>query len=163
MNTAILYIKSLFRPNLSVRYPPRMAPAMAPMLAAATEMPSMTPAGWRSALKKSRTKPNDVIPFSIIIIFMNYSGPMAYNAVLNSFISTSLRGVGNGWNYTFNKITEAVSGLTGGTILVLVGLKFNTIILFIIVAAFTVIAVYTGKSKYFKKGYASDLQTSPEE
>lgn len=104
-----------------------------------------------------------VIPFSIIIIFMNYSGPMAYNAVLNGFIPTSLRGVGNGWNYMFNKITEAVSGLTGGAILVLVGLKFNTIILFIIVAAFTVIAVYTGKSKYFKKGYASDLQTSPEE
>lgn len=33
-----------------------------------------------------------VIPFSIIIIFMNYSGPMAYNAVLNGFIPTSLRG-----------------------------------------------------------------------
>jgi len=104
-----------------------------------------------------------VIPFSIIIIFMNYSGPMAYNAVLNGFIPTSLRGVGNGWNYMFNKITEAVSGLTGGAILVLVGLEFNTIILFMVVAAFTIIAIYTGKSKYFKKGYVSDRQTSPEE
>lgn len=63
----------------------------------------------------------------------------------------------------FNKITEAVSGLTGGVILVLVGLKFNTIILFIIVSAFTIIAVYTGRSKYFKKGYVSDFQTSPVE
>ncbi len=104
-----------------------------------------------------------VIPLAIIIIFMNYSGPMAYNAVLNDFIPTSLRGIGNGWNYMFNKITEAVSGLTAGAILILVGLKFNTIILFIIIGFFTIIAIYTGRSKYFKKGYASDFQTSPEE
>ncbi|WP_337860027.1 MFS transporter [Ferroplasma sp.] len=104
-----------------------------------------------------------VIPLSIIIIFMNYSGPMAYNAVLNGFIPTTLRGVGNGWNYMFNKITEAVSGLTAGAILVLVGLKFNTMILFIIVLAFTLIALYTGRTKYFKKNYVSDFQTSPDE
>jgi MFS family permease len=104
-----------------------------------------------------------VIPLSIVIIFMNYSGPMAYNAVLNDFIPTSLRGIGNGWNYMFNKITEAVSGLTAGAILVLVGLKFNTIILFLIVSIFTGIAVYSGRSKYFTKSYVSDFQTSPVE
>lgn len=104
-----------------------------------------------------------VIPLSIVIIFMNYSGPMAYNAVLNEFIPTSLRGIGNGWNYMFNKIMEAVSGLTAGAILVLVGLQFNAIILFLIVSIFTGIAVYSGRSKYFTKGYVSDFQTSPEE
>ena len=104
-----------------------------------------------------------VIPLSIVIIFMNYSGPMAYNAVLNEFIPTSLRGIGNGWNYMFNKIMEAVSGLTAGAILVLVGLQFNAIILFLIVSIFTGIAVYSGRSKYFTKGHVSDFQTSPEE
>jgi MFS family permease len=92
-----------------------------------------------------------VIPLAIVIIFMNYSGPMAYNAVLNEFVPTALRGVGNGWNYMFNKITEAVSGITAGAILVLVGLRFNTIILFLIVGLFTVIALYSGRSKYFEK------------
>jgi putative MFS transporter len=104
-----------------------------------------------------------VIPLSIIIIFMNYTGPMAYNAVLNDFVPTAFRGIGNGWNYMFNKITEAVSGLAAGAILVLIGLEYNTMILFIIVLAFTLIAIYAGRSKYFKKGYVSDFHISPEE
>ena len=104
-----------------------------------------------------------VIPLSILIIFMNYSGPMAYNAVLNEFIPTSLRGVGNGWNYMFNKITEAVSGLTAGAILVIVGLRFNTIILFLIVSSFTVIALIAGRKGYFRNHRISDFHTSPEE
>ena len=29
----------------------------------------------------------------------------------NEFIPTSLRGVGNGWNYMFNKITEAIRAI----------------------------------------------------
>lgn len=104
-----------------------------------------------------------VIPLSIVIIFMNYSGPMAYNAVLNEFIPTSLRGVGNGWNYMFNKITEAVSGLTSGAILVIVGLRFNTVILFLIVGSFTVIALVAGRSGYFRNHKVSDFHTSPDE
>ena len=56
-----------------------------------------------------------------------------------------------------------MSGLTAGAILVLVGLKFNTIILFLIVSIFTGIAVYSGRSKYFTKSYVSDFQTSPVE
>ena len=104
-----------------------------------------------------------VIPLSIVIIFMNYCGPMAYNAVLNEFIPTSLRGVGNGWNYMFNKITEAVSGLTSGAILVIVGLRFNTVILFLIVGSFTVIALVAGRSGYFRNHKVSDFHTSPDE
>ena len=88
---------------------------------------------------------------------------MAYNAVLNEFIPTSLRGVGNGWNYMFNKITEAVSGLTAGAILVIVGLRFNTIILFLIVGSFTAIALVAGRSGYFKNHRVSDFHTSPDE
>ncbi|WMT50397.1 MAG: MFS transporter [Ferroplasma sp.] len=104
-----------------------------------------------------------VVPLSIVIIFMNYSGPMAYNAVLNEFIPTSLRGVGNGWNYMFNKITEAVSGLTAGAILIIVGLRFNTIILFLIVGSFTAIALVAGRSGYFRNHKVSDFHTSPDE
>lgn len=102
-----------------------------------------------------------VVPLAALIIFMNYTGPMAYNAVLNGFIPSKFRGIGNGWNYMFNKLTEAISGLTSGAILVLVGLKYNTVVLFIIVGFFTAIAIYTGRSKYFKKGYNSDFQDSP--
>jgi putative MFS transporter len=104
-----------------------------------------------------------VIPLSIIIIFMNYAGPMAYNAILNEFIPTSLRGVGNGWNYMFNKLTEAVSGLTAGAILVIVGLRFNTVILFLIVVSFTLLALIAGRKGYFRNHRVSDFHTSPEE
>ena len=88
---------------------------------------------------------------------------MAYNAILNDFIPAELRGVANGWNYMFNKITEAVSGLSAGVILVLVGIKYNTLILFLTVAVFTAIALVTGRSKYFRKDYVSDFQTSESE
>ncbi len=103
-----------------------------------------------------------VVPLSALIILMNYSGPMAYNAVLNDFIPSELRGTGNGWNYMFNKITEAVSGLFSGILLVLVGIRYNTLILFLIVSIFTIIALITGKSKYFKN-HVSDFQTSESE
>ncbi len=103
------------------------------------------------------------VPLSALIILMNYSGPMAYNAILNDFIPAELRGVANGWNYMFNKITEAVSGLSAGVILVLVGIKYNTLILFLTVAVFTAIALVTGRSKYFRKDYVSDFQTSESE
>ncbi|MEM0139174.1 MAG: MFS transporter [Ferroplasma sp.] len=102
-----------------------------------------------------------VIPLALLIIFMNYSGPMAYNAVLNSFIPTKLRGAGNGWNYMFNKITEAISGFTAAVILLDIGLAYNTAILFAIVTIFTIIAVFTGRSKYFKKDQVSDFHDSP--
>lgn len=104
-----------------------------------------------------------VIPLSIVIIFMNYAGPMAYNAVLNDFIPTDYRGVGNGWNYMFNKLTEAVSGLTAGAILIVVGLRINTVILFLIVTSFTVMALIAGRKGYFQNHKVSDFQTSPEE
>ncbi len=103
-----------------------------------------------------------VVPLSALIILMNYSGPMAYNAVLNDFIPSELRGTGNGWNYMFNKITEAVSGLFSGILLVLVGIRYNTLILFLIVSIFTIIALITGKSKYFRN-HVSDFQTSESE
>ena len=104
-----------------------------------------------------------IVPLSALIILMNYSGPMAYNAILNDFIPTELRGIANGWNYMFNKIVEAVSGLSSGVILVIVGIKYNTLILFLIVAMFTGIALVTGRSKYFRKDHVSDFQTSESE
>ena len=48
--------------------------------------------------------------------------------------------------FVFSISIKPDRGLTGGAILVLVGLKFNTIILFIIVAGFTFIMQISGKS-----------------
>ncbi len=90
-----------------------------------------------------------IIPLSAAILFFNYAGPMAYNAVLNSFIPSRIRGTANGQNYMVNKIVEASSGFAGGFLLIAIGLKYNTLVLAIIVSLFVLIAYITGKSRYF--------------
>lgn len=79
------------------------------------------------------------------IIFLDYMGPMAYNAVLNSFVPSKIRGIANGQNYMVNKIVEAVSGFTSGILLVYLGLGYNTLVLALIVTVLIVIAIITGK------------------
>ncbi|AAT43643.1 MFS transporter [Picrophilus oshimae] len=95
-----------------------------------------------------------VIPLTILIIFFNYLGPMAYNAVLNNNIDPMYRSQANGWNYMFNKIVEAISGLSAGIIIIEIGDVYNTLMLFIIIMIFSVMALISGR--YLK----SDFQSS---
>ncbi len=90
-----------------------------------------------------------IVPFTMGIIFLDYMGPMAYNAVLNSFVPSKIRGIANGQNYMVNKIVEAVSGFTSGILLVYLGLGYNTLVLALIVTVLIVIAIITGKTGHF--------------
>ncbi len=99
-----------------------------------------------------------IIPLSAIIIFFNYAGPMAYNAVLNSFIPSKIRGTANGQNYMVNKIVEAGSGFAGGFLLITIGLRYNTLVLAFIVFSLVLIASITGRSRYFTSNMKSDYK-----
>ncbi|BAB59388.1 metabolite transporter [Thermoplasma volcanium GSS1] len=87
-----------------------------------------------------------VVPLIIAVIFFDYLGPMAYNAVLNIYVNPETRSAANGMNYMVNKVIESASGLSAGMILIEFGLGINTLMLTIIAGVLFVFAAYFGRS-----------------
>ena len=55
------------------------------------------------------------VPIAAAILFLEYLGPMSYNAIVNHAYPSSVRGSVNGVNYMVNKVVEAATGFMGGT------------------------------------------------
>ncbi|MCL5785721.1 MAG: MFS transporter [Candidatus Thermoplasmatota archaeon] len=88
------------------------------------------------------------VPLSAATLFLEYLGPMSYNALVNYAYPSSVRGSVNGVNYTVNKAVEAFTGYFGGFFLIAVAAWESISLLLALTLAFSVIALILGTNVF---------------
>ena len=88
------------------------------------------------------------VPLSAATLFLEYLGPMSYNAIVNHAFPSSVRGSVNGVNYMVNKIVEAITGYLGFLIIAALGNAREIAVLLFLTVLFSMIALVLGSNVF---------------
>jgi|YelNatPaOPRAMG01_1025707.scaffolds.fasta_scaffold22495_4 MFS family permease len=97
--------------------------------------------------------------FSMIFIFFLFLGPFSYNSIINFGYPSAYRGIINGWNYMISKIIAFVSGFLGAYFISLIGIKGNTIFLFILDLICSILLIFLAVDITVKPSLEAELKT----
>jgi MFS family permease len=99
------------------------------------------------------------IAFSILFIFFLFLGPFSYNSIINFGYPSAYRGIINGWNYMISKIIAFTFGFLGAYFISIIGIKGNTLFLFILDLICSILLIFIAIDVTKKPSLEAELKT----